>query len=719
MTISRPAGVLALGAALLLGACSNNDNDRPPAGSVDLSELDSTIAGRCDHLVPEHCLYPFPNNHFTMADERTDTGLRVNLDAASVPAAQPVTLPFMASPGGAFDPTEWNRNDGFSPGSMLLAKVPELDLAQTGAVRIGDVSKSLDTDAPIIVIDAQTGERQLIWTELDAQAGTPGQQALIIRPAKNFVEGRRYIAALRKLKKADGSAIEATPLFRAYRDKIDTEEEVYEARREAMEDIFDRLRSAGVRRSELYLAWDFTIASQRNITERMLQVRDEGFALLGGLSPEFTVTAVSDNPSSRISRRIDGTFRVPNFLDTAGGPTGSRFHYGGSSDPDALPQRNGNDFVTAQFRCQIAMSTVADFGDAGSPVTRARASLYGHGLLGSGINEVNAGNVRDMSDAHNVMFCATNWIGMASDDANVAGGNSTVHRLLADLKRMPALPDRSQQGFLAFMYLAELLKHPDGFASHAAFRHGSSNRLVYDPSEVFYDGNSQGGILGGAMIAAAPNVHRGVLGVPGGNYSLLLQRNNGFLTSFAIAMYPAYPNSLDRQLIFALQQMLWDRAENNGYLSHFAGRHLPNTPADKAVLLHVGLGDHQVTQWSAEIIARTIGAPIHEPTKRLGESPDENPYYAIDTISTYPYRGHALMVWDSGDFNPETNTGTPFPPSNNTAPMAGKDPHESVRRTPEAQEQKSEFMKRDGAVVNTCGDQPCRTFDYSGLSRTD
>lgn len=715
----KPAGLAALCAVTLLAACSDNDKDKP---SVDLSYLDHGTAARCDHLVAEHCLYPFPNNYYTVADANSDTGLRVRLDADSVPAAQPFTLPptppllpsGYTSAGGPFEPAEWNRNDGFSPGSMMLAHVPGLDLAATGAVRIGDIERSLDADAPILVIDAASGERQLIWAELDAQAPSDADRALIIRAARNFVEGRRYIVALRRLKDADGKTIEATPLFRAYRDRIETGHAVYENRRPAMNDIFDRLAAAGVARGDLVLAWDFTVASQRNLTERVRHIRDQAFTLLGGGAPEFTVVTTTDNPASGISRRIDGTFRVPNFLNQTGGPAGSRFNYGDDDTADALPQRNGTDFVTAQFRCQIANKTVADFSDADSAVTPARASLYGHGLLGNGVSEVNASNVRAMSDEHNVMFCATHWIGMASDDLN--GG--VVPALLSNVSHMSALPDRSQQGFLAFMYLAELMRHADGFASHASFRHGPGNTVVFDRSEVFYDGNSQGGILGGAMVAVAPNVNRAVLGVPGANYSLLLQRNDGFPTRFAPFMYPAYPSALDQQVVFSLQQMLWDRSENNGYLSHYAGRHFPDaTPQDKKLLLHVALGDHQVTQWSAEIMARSIGARMHEPTKSRGESPDANPYYAIDTIASYPYQGHAMMVWDSGDYDPVSGHGTPFPPSNNTPPLTGDDPHESPRATPSARVQKSGFLQTGGAVVDVCGSDPCYSHDYTGISR--
>ena len=70
---------------------------------------------------------------------------------------------------------------------------------------------------------------------------------------------------------------------------------------------------------------------------------------------------------------------------------------------------------------------------------------------------------------------------------------------------------------------------------------------VIDTSNVFFDGNSQGGIFGGAVMAIAQDITRGVLGVPGMNYSLLLTRSTDFAAYSAI-LYPAYPNELERPL---------------------------------------------------------------------------------------------------------------------------------------------------------------------------
>src|SRR5918992_1753782 len=89
-------------------------------------------AGVCDPIDDAKCLLPFPNDFYTAAAD-TDTGLRVNLN----PLAMPQNVA-----GKPIDPTEWNRNDGFSPGSLILTYVPGVDLDETGAPPITDMAQS-------------------------------------------------------------------------------------------------------------------------------------------------------------------------------------------------------------------------------------------------------------------------------------------------------------------------------------------------------------------------------------------------------------------------------------------------------------------------------------------------------------------------------------------------------------------------------------------------
>ncbi len=116
--------------------------------------------------------------------------------------------------------------------------MPGLDnpaaFSQTGAVPVTDMARSFDRKQPIVLIDAKTGKRQLIWSELDSLASSPDQTDLIIRPGQNLKEGHRYIVALRNLKYAGGNTIPAPQGFRLYRDRIHTKVPLIEQRRPAL-----------------------------------------------------------------------------------------------------------------------------------------------------------------------------------------------------------------------------------------------------------------------------------------------------------------------------------------------------------------------------------------------------------------------------------------------------------------------------------------------------
>lgn len=626
----------------------------------------------CDFLDPSDCLYPFPSDFLTVPDASTDTGRRVHFAAEAMPRNQS---------GVPIDPVPYRDNDGFSPGASILTHVPNVDLAMTGAAPITDIERSLDPDAPVALLNAATGARHLVWAELDANASSDADRTLIIRPAKNLDPGGRYIVVLRNLRDGSGALLAPNPVFAAYRDGTPTGDPVLEARRPHMEDLFATLAAAGIARTDLYLAWDFTVASTRNVTERLLFMRDDAFARLGADAPAFTVTSVEDEVDADIFRRVRGTFQVERYVDSPTPP--ARLVLGPTGLPVAQPTPQ-----PAEFLCIIPRAALASATAAAVP---ARPAIYGHGLLGSQ-EEVSCGTGRNvclMANEHNFVFCATKWIGMADEDI------PNAIAILADLGRFPSFPDRQQQGILNQLFLARLLIHPQGFVSDPAFQDASGDPVI-DISDVFYDGNSQGGIFGGTVMAVAQDITRGVLGVPGMNYSTLLTRSVDF-DLYAALLYPAYPNELQRPLLLALIQMLWDRSEPNGYARYIMNEPLPGTPSHH-VLLHLAFGDHQVANVATEVEARTIGASIHQPAIAAGRHSDVNPYAGIPAIPAYPFDGSALIVWDSG---------APTPPTENVPPRSGADPHSDPRKDPAARMQKSEFLKTGGLVVDVCGGAPC------------
>ena len=673
-----------------------------------LPRIDTSDADRCDFIAKPNnglCLLPFPDDYYTVRDPSTPTGRRVNLKTAAMPANVD---------GKHIDARPYNLNDGFSPGQPIVLKVPGLNSAaaldRTGAVPINHIGRFRDPQQPIVVIDAETGRRWPIWAEIDSNATKPGNVALEIHPAWNLVAGHRYIVALRRLKTASGETIQAPAAFRYYRDRIPSDQQRINQRRAQFKSIFQTLNAAGIRRQGLYLAWDFSVASDRNIAARMLRIRNDAFAKLGdtkladrivqGSSPAFNITDVTNftpAQNARIAREVEGTFTVPCYLAPNCAP-GGRFQLDGSG----LPTRHGD--WTANFDCIIPRSAVA-----GAP---ARPSLYGHGLFGSA-GEVASSGQAELANTYNFVLCATDEIGMSSNDIpNTIG-------MLNDLSSFPELADRLQQGLLNELFLGRAMIHQNGFSSAPAFHvNGTmSTPSVINRSQLYYDGNSQGGIMGGALTAVSPDFTRAALGVPAMRYSLLLPRSVDF-DSFAAVLYPNYPNELARPLMLSLIQMLWDRGEPNGYAHRMTDQPLPDTPPHK-ILLNVAFGDHQVTNWAADVEARTIGAYTHRPILDPGRWPGVDQLFGIPRIGSYPFGGSAIVYWDIGPVRPDPDNpgetiGVPPPPLANLPNRGGEDPHSAPRGAPDALKMVSEFLRPQGAITNVCGGAPCYAGGWTG-----
>ena len=695
----------------------------PVAPGFDTADFDT-----CDALDPAVCLQPFPSNHFSRgaADRK-----RVQFPREAMPKNRA---------GKEIEPSDYAFSDGFSPGSKLITKVPGLDTIDafraTGAPAIDDPAASQAANSPVVVINAETGAKHLVWSELDINPRDErkGDRNLLIRPAVNFDEGTRYIVALRRMRRADGSIIPPTRAFEVYRDRIITTDAKVEGRRAAMEGIFKTLGKAGVARDDLYLAWDFTTATAKSTTSRLLHIRDQAFAELGdtnlanrtveGKAPTFEVlpdlpdsplTADTDGvqnfPEGKIARRVRGVITIPCFLGPSCANKG-RFVF---EDADGRkPRRFG--VTTQQFTCNIPRRAL------GETPEQVKPGLYGHGLFG-GQGEADGGQLSDFAQEHGFGFCAVDWAGMATKDV------PTALTILQELSQFPELTDHVQQGILNFLYMGRAMVHPQGLRTHPAFQ-STPGTSVFDPtSRLTYDGNSQGGIYGGTLAAVGVDHDRVVLGVPGQNYSTLLRRSvdfDGYAEgSFGgvdseAGLYDQYPNQLERPLVLALIQMLWDRSDPNGYAHHMTDDPLPNTPPH-TVLLHPAFGDHQVADVAATVMARTVGAKLHTPVLENGRPrfrdlpypgrPD-NSFVGLDPMPD-GHTGSGMVLWDIGPMR-EGGKGTPPPPAGNVPPREGKDPHSAPRSSVDGREQKARFLK-DGLIPDVCGG-PCFADNYTGAA---
>ena len=208
--------IVLLTCTALLAGCSSDDgagddgagaaSDRGATATRPAPASEPPGTATCDDTDPTACLLPWPNDQFTRADPSTPTGRRVDLPVDGTP---------VNADGVHIDPTEWNRNDGFSPASNLLVHVESLDVSASKLPPVTDLGRELDDDSGLVLVDVTTGDRVAAWAELDANAEDPDQQAVIIVPATSLTEAHRYAVGLRGLVRTDGTEVEPTEAFSA------------------------------------------------------------------------------------------------------------------------------------------------------------------------------------------------------------------------------------------------------------------------------------------------------------------------------------------------------------------------------------------------------------------------------------------------------------------------------------------------------------------------
>jgi hypothetical protein len=521
------------------------------------------------------------------------------------------------------------------------------------------------TDSPTILLEVETGKLIPHFSELDVSSPTDDDdRGFMIRPVVRLADGARYIVAIRKVVDARGQPVEPSEAFRALRDGMPSDDASIEGRRALYDDIFAKLDTAGIPKDDLQIAWDYTTASRQNNTAWLLHMRDDALAQVGEDGPTYRIISVEEDPNPHIKRRILGKMTVPLYLDQPG--PGGRLILG----DDGLPKQNETT-PTAEYEFLVHIPQSAT---TGTP----RALLQnGHGLLGAKTEGQN-GYLAELADVKGYVAFGVDLIGMAEEDYDVV-----VDSISKDFTQFQATVDRQHQGILNSLLAMRMMKGRFWKDPQVQF----SGVSAIDPSQCYYRGDSQGGIFGTTYMALTTDVTRGLLGEPGAPYNLLLNRSVDFAPFFSLLMLTLHASALDIQLVLGLVQMTWDRTEPNGWMPYIT-EPLPGTP-DHEVMIHVAIGDYQVTPLGAHIIARAVGAKNVAPVNRsIWGIPEESAAFA----------GSSIVEFDFG---------LPEAPKTNTPPVGPEedDPHDKVRVLPAAHNLTDVFL-RTGMTQPAC-DGPC------------
>ncbi|MBM4366661.1 MAG: hypothetical protein FJ102_10640 [Deltaproteobacteria bacterium] len=628
----------------LLGCPATDDTGVSPTEYAD-----------CDPISDSLCSLPFPSSFYLREDSSTPTGYRVRLGATTIPATQQGEISYQPAPD------LWNELDGFSPMGPLVAEFP--GMADANLVGHDNIAASIADGSSTVILDWDTGARVPHWAELDyAGNAVEGNRILFIRPAVPLEHGHRYVVGIRGLVDKAGAPVDASTGFAALRDGTATDDWNIEGRRSLYDDIFSRLEADGWSKGETQLAWDLVIKSADAVALRGEVMRDDARERLGADGPPYTITSVSEFTAEENAytwKRIYGEMTVPRYTEED--EPGTLL----SRDSNGLPEYVGD--TTVPFTIIVPRT-------AQTEPRPLKLLQYGHGLLGSQ-DEVEGSYLSEIGERYGYVIFATDWTGMKGEDTD-----AITLMILQDLGRFPMIAERSQQGFLEFHAALWMMK---GAMSRDENLTVDGTSLV-DTSEVYYYGNSQGAILGGAYVALSHDIERATLGVGGAPYSLLLSRSSDFTPFFGV-FQSVYDDERELALWMALLQQVWDPGEAGGYGRLMNESPREGTPA-KAVLLQDAVGDAQVTTLGAQNMARAFGAAIVDPALRE--------VYGLEVV-TGSHVGSALAEYDHG---------APEVPYTNTPPDDNYDTHEDTRRAWAAQEQMAHFFET-GEVDHYCEGQ--------------
>ena len=634
----------------------DDDDDTPAPISLAISE-------ECEGMIPinQHCMLPWPSDRWLVDDASTVTGKRLEYD----PAAFPINLD-----GELLDIAAYRYRDGFSPSSTILTVFdPDVDTANTPGMALeGRWDLSLAADSPTIILDLSTGERVAHMVELDARAHeddqdqfVPEKALLYLRPARNLEPDRSYAVALRNIVLADGTHAEPNPALVALRDGTITSSPSLEARRSRYDRMFESLEAHGVDRGELAQAWTFHTASEDNLTKALLGMRDDAMERIGPDGTDCTVESVQELPDDRTFRRIDGTFRIPLYMDSDGTPARAVF------GEDGVPEFQG--WAEAPFTATVPRALAEEGAEPG------RLLVFGHGLMGRADEEGGGGYVRRISQELGMVTVATDWQGMSGPDI------VAVAQALSNVSKFPATGERLMQGMVNFMVLTRTMKG----ACRELPEFQVEGNSVIDEGEPYFLGISQGGIFGGTLMALSPDIARGALLVGGMNYPALIGRSVDF-EEYEIIFRTWYIRRIDREILMAVMMSMWDFAEPAPWLKHILRDPLPNTPP-KQILYQVARHDSQVPNLASDMAAREMGVPLLDPPLLpVWDVPTE----AGPLDSAYVY-------YDTGA--PPTAEGNDPDDEDNGA-------HGDQRHIDAAVQQMDAFWRPDGQVVQFC-DGPC------------
>lgn len=534
-------------------------------------------------------------------------------------------LPVPNDGGTAWDYTPFNLRNGFSvvQPSVALFADPLDPESIGGPTQVG-------IDGSVLLIDLDSGESIPCFAELDAapEAIETGLRALIVRPMVAMTSGHRVAVVVTSAVTSGGSPLSVPAAEGHYAD------------------LRSELATLGF--SDVTVAWDFPVG--------------EGRALLDGILAARTTPATHrfdrewyagdvDPPVPTVLQQAEGSFTADNWLI-------DETHVELDATGAAVKQGSREAYLWV-----VVPDSVKDAAPGSVPVL-----VFGHGIMSEPEDYLgeddDPNGVIQVANKLGAIVVATKWTGLTKDDRlhaiEVAGDFARFH----EIPEMLAQSVADTTSLIDYVANGTLLADPifGGLA---------------DPTNIAYYGISLGGIEGAVTLANQAMIQRGVLHVGGSAWATMLERSAQW-PPFDLVVTNGFADPFDRQLLYAATQVLWEPVDPAAHVDRLLGREF---------LWQESYGDEQVPNMTTEILARSLGLSVLEPTIT-------SPFglVSVPAVTTAPVMSQ---------FDPETA----LPPDENR-PAVLTGAHSDPRLWPGTQQQIVQFLTT-GEVDHFCGTAIC------------
>ena len=473
-----------------------------------------------------------------------------------------------------------DHREGFSPIQTALVRLEGIHVEALSPPEAPERSGSVQ------LIDLDTGERILSFSEVDVTPGADGR-LLMVRPVEPMPDGHDIAVVV---------TTDAAPRPQAFQNLVDgLEVASHPQLGERTRGLLDDLDVLGIPSDEVAVAWDFPVQDGRDSLKKMLAERGpvQGH--------EWVKIDDADSLPEGIARRLQGTMTVDSWLvdDSLS-----------DLDDDGMPTHQGT--ASADLYVHIPASAI-DAEPGTVPVV-----IWGHGLFNHPVYLFNdtsdPSHFIELSERLGFIVVATPYRGLSRKDL------PDVIWVANDIGRFPEIPERLAQAVANQVALVEYVQADDGLLSDPELLG------LADPDQVVYLGVSAGAIMGGVTVANVPELEHSVFHVGGGAWSMTFPRSANW-DEFEDLVSNGISESHDRQLSYAMVQMYWDPVDPVSWGEELAGR---------SILLQETMLDDEVSNLGTDVLARSARWPVMAPYAELSEG--------LDSIETDV--GPAIVQYD-------------------------------------------------------------------------